>query len=191
MSRLVQIDEQFCCTWSFRDPGSSFLIALPSHRAGFLRLSTVGILGGIILGCALQGVDQHPSEVAGPGLKSCSQIDVAPGQVASVCPSRSPVPFPTFLSAPAGTNGPPSTQLLLGQWKRRGRPFPRGLQWAKPRSSFQDASPHSPLLYGLITAPSSCSLGPRLDNSSEAPHGRKCSVPCGFWISVPINLSSK
>ena len=69
--------------------------------------STVGILGWIILGCALQGVYQHPSEVAGPGLKSCSQIDVALGQVASVCPSRSPVPFPTFLSAPAGTNGPP------------------------------------------------------------------------------------
>ena len=158
---------------------------------GFLWLQGEVLLKFISTILALQGVYQHPSEVAGPGLKSCSQIDVAPGQVASVCPSRSPVPFPTFLSAPAGTNGPPSTQLLLGQWKRRGRPFPRGLQWAKPRSSFQDASPHSPLLYGLITAPSSCSLGPRLDNSSEAPHGRKCSVPCGFWISVPINLSSK
>ena len=146
------------------------------------------ILGWIILGCALQGVYQHPLELAGPGLKSCSQMDVAPSRVASVCPSRSPVPFPTFLSAPAGTNRPRFPRLLLGQWERRGRPLPRGLQWAGPHTPSQDASPRSPLLYGFITAPSSCSLGPRLDNSSEAPSGRKCSVPCGCWISVPINL---
>lgn len=108
------------------------------------RLSAFDVWVWVILGCPLHHrVFSSISEVAEPGLESHSQPDMSLCSIASLCPSRSPCPFPTFLSSLGGTNGPLSP--LPSGW-----PVGKG-ESAPPLRSPVNCDPHpkSQLLFEM------------------------------------------